>query len=257
MAKKRILVLSDSHCGHKVGFTPPRYDYETEYNKKLFEHRRMIWDWVHDEAKKRGPYHAMIFNGDAIDGRGEKSGGTELLTTDRLVQCNMAVEAIRSFKVKKIYMSYGTNYHVGSLQDFEDIIAKEVGAEKIGGEDNLEVNGCVINYRHHIGRSSIPHGRHTQAAKERLWNVMWAMRGEYPLANIIIRSHVHYHTYCGGPGWVSIITPALQNYGSKYGGRIMSGSVDIGFVVLEIKGKDDFSWDVPILRMPYQEPLSL
>jgi len=255
--KKRILVLSDMHCGHKVGFTPPRYDFETEFNKNLYQHRRMIWDWTHKEVKKRGPYDAMIFNGDAIDGRGEKSGGTELLSTDRLVQCKMAEEAIKSFKVKKIYMSYGTGYHTGQLEDFEDIIAREVGAVKIGGEDNLEVNGCVINYRHHIGRSSIPHGRHTQAAKERMWNIMWAMRGEYPLANIILRSHVHYHTYCGGPGWASIVTPALQNYGGKYGTRIMTGEVDIGFVVLEIKGKEDFSWEAPILRMPYQEPLSL
>jgi len=259
MAKipKRGLVISDLHCGHKIGFTPPRYDYETEYNMNLFQTRRMIWDWTHKEAKKRGPYDFMIVNGDCIDGRGEKSGSTELLTVDRLVQCNMAAEAIRSFKVPKIFMSYGTGYHTGTLEDLEDIIADKIGAAKIGGEDNLDVNGCIINYRHHISRSSIPHGRHTAVAKERLWNVMWAMRSEYPQAQIILRSHVHYHSYAGGPGWVAMVTPALQNYGSKYGSRIVTGEVDIGFVVLEIKSKEDFSWDVPILRMPMHEPLSL
>jgi len=83
------------------------------------------------------------------------------------------------------------------------------------------------------------------------------MRGEFPLAHIILRSHVHYHNYAGGPGWVAMTTPALQNYGSKYGARKMSGQVDIGFVVLTIQDKDNFSWEAPILRMPYHEPLSL
>ena len=258
MAKeKNILVIADLHSGHKVGFTPPRYDFKTEFNEKLYEHRRMIYKWVHKEAKKRGPYDAMIVNADCIDGRGEKSGGTELLTTDRLVQCKMAAEAIESFKVKKKFMTYGTPYHTGELEDFEDIIADMVGAEKIGGEDNLDVNGCIVNYRHHIGRSSIPHGRHTAVAKEYLWNQMWALRGEYPLANIILRSHVHYHSYAGGTGWVAMTTPALQNYGGKYGSRIMSGTVDIGFVVLHIKDKENWAWEAPILRMPYHEPLSL
>ena len=259
MAKKpkRGLIISDLHSGHKIGFTPPRYDFETEFNTGLYEIRRQIWTWTHKEAKKRGPYDFMIVNGDCIDGRGEKSGGTELLTTDRLVQCNMAAEAILSFKVKDIFMSYGTAYHTGEFEDLEDIIAEKVKARKIGGEDNLDVNGCVINYRHHIGRSSIPHGRHTAVAKERMWNQMWAMRNEYPLAQIIIRSHVHYHSYAGGPGWVAMITPALQNYGSKYGGRIVSGTVDIGIVVLDITSKDDFSWEAPILRMPMHEPMSL
>jgi len=240
-----------------VGFTPPRYDYKTEFNTERYKTRRLIWTWIHREAKKRGPYDFMLVNGDAIDGRGEKSGGTELLTSDRLVQANMASEAIRSFGVDKIYMTYGTGYHTGQLEDIEDIIAEKVKAQKIGGEDNLDVNGCVINYKHHIGRSSIPHGRHTSIAKERLWNQLWACRGEYPEAQILIRSHVHYHSYAGGPGWVAMITPALQNYGSKYGTRLVSGTVDIGFVVLDIKSKDEFSWDAPILRMPMHKPLSI
>jgi hypothetical protein len=192
-----------------------------------------------------------------IDGRGEKSGSTELLVTDRLKQAMMAAEAIKSFNVPKIYMSYGTGYHTGTLEDIEDIIADKVSAVKIGGEDNLEVNGAVINYRHHVSRSAVPHGRHTAIARERLWNVLWAERGEYPLANIIIRSHVHYHKYAGGAGWVAMTTPALQNYGSKYGARVVSGTVDIGFVVLNIWNKGEWAWEAPILRMPMHEPMSL
>ena len=257
MKSKRGLVISDLHCGHESGFTPPRYDYKTEFTIERYKVRRLIWKWLHREVKKRGPYDFMIVNGDCIDGRGEKSGGTELLTTDRLTQTKMAIEAINSFNVPKIYMSYGTGYHTGTLEDLEDIVAHEVGAQKIGGEDNLEVNGCIINYRHHISRSSIPHGRYTAIAREKLWNIMWAERGEYPNAPIIIRSHVHYYGGAFGAGWVAMTTPALQNYGGKYGSRIMSGTVDIGFVVLNIDSRSTFSWEAPILRMPLHEPLSL
>ena len=259
MAKKpkRGLVVSDFHCGHKVGFTPPKYDFEMERNKNLYKMRRTIWDWTYKQSKKYGPYDFMIVNGDCIDGKGARSGGTELLEVDRNVQCQMAIDSIKKFDVPRVFLSYGTPYHVGVEEDYEDIIAQRVGAEKIGGEDNLDVNGCIINYRHFISRSSIPHGRHTAIAREKLWNSLWAMRGEYPLANIILRSHVHYHVYSGGPGWVAIVTPALQNYGSKYGSRIVTGEVDIGFITLEITSKEDFQWQAHILRLPLHEPLSL
>ena len=72
---KRGLVISDLHSGHKIVFTHPKHDHETETNKKLFAHRRLIWDWTIKEAEKRGPYDFMIVNGDCIDGRGDKSGG--------------------------------------------------------------------------------------------------------------------------------------------------------------------------------------
>ena len=265
MRSKRGLVISDLHSGHISGFTPPSFDYKSEKDTEIYKVRRLIYRWTMREAKKRGPYDFMIVNGDMIDGRGEKSGGTELLATDRVRQCKMAAEAIMSFNVPKIYFAYGTGYHTGAKEDFEDVIVEIINGRKdfngkvvkIGGEDNLDVNGCIINYRHYIGRSSIPHGRHTAVAKERLWNQLWAHRGEYPMAQIIIRSHVHYHAYAGGPGWVAMTTPALQNYGGKYGSRIMSGTVDIGFVVLNIDNRSTWSWEAPILRMPLHEPLSL
>ena len=258
MAKsKRGLVISDLHSGHFLGLMPSRYDFETQFNQELFKLRQYSRRWVYRTAKKYGPYDFMIMNGDCIDGRGEKSGGTELFTTDRLVQCKMAIDVINKFDVPKVFMSYGTGYHAGLLEDYENIIADGVGAKKIGGEDNLSVNGCIINYRHHIGRSAIPHGRHTAIARERLWNLIWAERDEYPKANIILRSHVHYHVGDFGPGWLAMITPGLQLYGGKYGSRLVSGDIHFGITILDIKSKDDFSWHVPILKMPKQEPALL
>ena len=155
------------------------------------------------------------------------------------------------------FLCHNTPYHTGQLEDWEDAVARDVGAEKIGGEDVIDVNGLIINYRHHVGRSTIPHGRFTPVAKEMLWNLLWAERDEYPKADVLIRSHVHYHVYCGSPGWLAMTTPALQGYGTKYGGRRMSGTVDIGMVVFDVRGKERYTWMAELLRLPKKPPISL
>ena len=257
MSRKRVLVLSDFHSGHVLGLTHPSYDYTTGHKTQTahYQVRRTIWEWYKDKVKRLKP-DIVIFNGDAIDGKGEKSGGTELLTLDRDEQCEMAIAALQAIPRRpKLFMSYGTPYHSGINEDWEDIIAREMEAEKIGAEDTVDVNGLLINYRHHIGRSSIPHGRHTAVAKEKLWNAIWAERGEYPRADVIVRSHVHYYNYAGGPSWLGMTTPALQGYGSKFGARRVTGTVDVGMVHFDVWSKERWDWKVHILRFPAEEPL--
>jgi hypothetical protein len=148
-------------------------------------------------------------------------------------------------------MSYGTAYHTGKDDDYEQQIVDRIDhVLKIGGEDTISVNDLIFNYRHHLGSSSVPHGRATAIAKEVIWNKLWALRGEYPMADVVLRSHVHYNIFAGGPGWLGMSLPALQGYGSKYGGRRMSGTVDVGMVWFDVKGKRDYKWNTDILRYP-------
>lgn len=256
--RKRVLVISDLHCGHVIGLTPPGWDRDTapEQKSQLWDMRRTIWDWYAETVDRLGKIDILLVNGDSIDGKGEASGGTEQLYSDRNKQVNMASAAIKQVGAGKIFMSYGTPYHTGKMEDWEDAVAREVKAEKIGGEDTIDINGLIINYRHHIGRSTIPHGRHTSPAKERLWNMIWAERGEYPKADVVIRSHVHYFNYCGGGGWMALTTPALQGYGTKYGGRRMTGTVDIGMVVFNVAKNGEYSWKPVLLRLPSHPPIS-
>ena len=259
MRSKRVLVVSDFHCGHLVGLTPPGFDADREpqRHREFYDMRRTIWRWFKRTVNKLSPIDILIVNGDAVDGKGPASGGTEQLYMDRNDQVEMAVAVIRTIDAKKIVMSYGTGYHTGKLEDWEDAIAREVGAEKIGGEDTIDVNGLLINYRHHVGRSTIPHGRFTPIAKEMLWNMLWAERGEYPLADVLIRSHVHYFTHCGDGDWLAVTTPALQGYGTKLGGRRMTGTVDIGVFILDVFSKEKYTWRSKRLKLRVKEPLSM
>jgi len=245
---KRILVVSDLHCGHTVGLTPPKWQrkaYATTKHEKFSAIQAESWKWFKREVRAYGPYDIVVCNGDAIDGRGERSGGTELITPDRDEQCEIAVEALRVAmgECKTGLMTYGTPYHTGTEEDWEGKIAKALGC-KIGGQEQLRASGVVFDFKHKIGASSVPHTRGTALGKAGIWSQLIADRGAAAEADVLVRSHVHYHSFVGGPLFkpgLMMTTPALQAMGTKYGSRQCEGIVDFGFVVFECE-RGAYTW---------------
>jgi len=142
------------------------------------------------------------------------------------------------------WMTYGTAYHTGDVEDWENYVARDLDA-KIGSHEWFDIYGVVFDFKHKVGSSSIPHGRGTAIAKEKLWNQMWALRDEQPNADVIVRSHVHYSFMVGEPGnWLGLTTPALQAAGTKYGGRQCSNTVDLGVVVFDVYPDGRYEWEV-------------
>lgn len=239
MNYKNVLCASDKHSGHLVGLTPPKY--------QINDHQAIIWNWYEKKIKEiqtEQPIDWYFDLGDNIDGKGEKSGGTELLTPDINKQIKIACECIDIIQAKKIVMVYGTPYHVGVEMDHEYQIAKEVGAIKIGGHEWVNVNGKIFDLKHFIGNSTVPYSKHTAAAKEALFNDLWSLEGGAPQSDIIIRGHIHKFGYGGDHHKLYLTMPALQSYGSKYGVRKCSGIVNIGIVQFKVydDGHYDFIW---------------
>lgn len=255
MAKpKRVLLIGDLHCGHRAGLTPPQYQTRggpEHIWEKFLRVQRDMWQLYAAAVKRLRPIHCLIVNGDCIDGRGEKSGGVELLTGDRSEQCKMAVECIKLAEPKHIVMTRGTSYHVGEIESWEDIIADTLKTAghivKIGDHEWINVNGHVFDVKHHIGGSQVPHGRLTAPARDEIWNALWAEAGLQPRANRIIRSHVHYcvggFRYVGGRRIDFMTLPALQAMGTRFGARRMSGTVDWGLVAFDINDKGQVVWE--------------
>jgi len=236
-----------------VGLTPPAWwvpEQATGASRtKRDKHaaiQRGMWAFWESTIAHHGPFDALLVNGDVIDGRGERSGGTELITSDREEQTEIAVTALRKATnaKTKVVMTYGTAYHTGDGEDWENLVAVDLDA-KIGAHEWIDVEGVVFDLKHHIGSSAVPHTRHTAVARDHLWNVLWSDRQQAPKADVTVRSHVHYFNYCGGPGWLGLTTPAMQGWGSKYGSRRCSGIVDVGLVIFECN-KGSYSWK-PIL----------
>ncbi len=251
---KRILVVGDIHGGHESSVTPPDWHIALTHGNslkaRLAQIQRLHWEWYIENIKKYGPFDGIVVNGDCIEGKGAKSGGTENITNDRHEQVDIAtqvIEAARSKRTDKIVMTYGTAYHTGDGEDFEDIIARALDVKKPGAHEWLDVEGVIFDIKHHCGSSSVPHARHTAVARERLSNILWNEVGNQPKGDVIIRSHVHYYNFCGGRNWVAMTTPALQGMGSKYGSRRCSGIVDFGFVVFEVNN-GEYKWHPVLLE---------
>ena len=256
MPTKRIGCIADLHCGHLVGLTPPAYQLnprqkDTPKQAKWAAIQRDAWAGYLDGVRRMGHVHCLVVNGDCIEGKGSRSGGTELLTSDREVQCEMAVAAIKCIKADTIVMTFGTPYHTGDQEDWESSIARDLpDGTKIGSHEWVDVNGKVFDFKHFVGGSSIPHGQFTAPARDWLWNVLWAEHEEQPKADVIVRSHIHRASYCGVPGeWDAYTTPALQAMGSKFGSRRCTARVHFGFYWWDVTSDGHITFDhhkVPI-----------
>jgi len=256
--EKRVVVISDLHCGHMVGLTHPEYQVNYSHSSRTKRNKsakiqRDLWEHFEEMVDDLGKVDVLIINGDTIDGKGQRSGGSELITSDREEQCEMAVAAIEEFACDNIIMTYGTPYHVGINEDWENKVAKDLGVKKIGSHEWIDVNGCIFDVKHKVGSSSVPYSRSTAVAKERFWNLLWNEDEEQPKGDIVIRSHVHYHSYVGGVNYLAMTTPALQAMGTKFGSRQCSGTVDWGLVYFDVDENGGYSWESKTVKLEAQK----
>jgi hypothetical protein len=255
--EKRLFVGSDLHCGHLVGLTHPNYQisWNNASRGKYGIVQRKLWKFFYDEVTKNGPYDGGLFVGDLIEGSGTRSGGSELITTDRIEQCKIAVDCLKVIPFKKgakKYIQRGTPYHVGVCEEFEDIIAKEIKADKIENHGYYSCEKAVISAKHHIGSAYSPLSDGTPLLREYTWAQKWALDYGFPLPTVIIRAHVHNFTVMQKLSCLMFTLPALQGLGSKFGSKLCSRTVDFGFCELIIN--DDQVKVIPHIIKGVQVP---
>lgn len=248
----RLAIFSDMHCGHLVGLTPKPWQNQ-EWATLDKKHAEILaiqsgcWKAFERYVKQFGPFDIIALNGDLIEGPGRKSGGVELLVRDQNQQCKMAVHAIRTamHSKTKVWMTYGTAGHGGQEEDWEDIIASELKAH-IDSTVDLDVEGVVFNFKHHVGSTIVPYGRHTAVARDWMWEMLKGMREHrngnpaYKWPDIIIRSQTHYFQFSGDQDHLGMTTPALEAPNTKYSRRC-HGTTDWGFVIFECKN-GEYAW---------------
>ena len=243
------VALADLHCGHQAGLTPEEWWFNGSgpQRAKWRKLQRELWAEYRGLVDKIGPVDFLLVNADCIDGRGERSGSTEVITTSRLEQVEMAVECLKLWEAKQVVLSRGTPYHVGVEEDFEDLIAQSLGGY-IKDHPFIDIEGVMFDMKHHIGTSSIPHGRSTALGRDWMWNALWAARQEQPKADVLLRAHTHYFRYTGEEDWLAMILPALQAASTKYGARQCSGRVSWGVVEWWCEG-GEYRWQPHVLQL--------
>lgn len=235
MASKSVLIVGDLHCGSMGGLTHPDWIVSQGRSQFFSQLQEEMWDLYVQSLKELGEVDVLIVNGDVIDGKGARSGGTELITSDLIEQTDMAVAAIDQINAKSVYFTYGTPYHTApGGEDFDRIVADQFHAS-IHDELDLDVEGVLFNVRHKIGTSSSPYNRSQPVGRARLWDSLRAMRNEDRRADVYVRSHVHYFSFCGESDWIAFTLPALQSNMTKFGARECIGTTDWGMVKFKVQ----------------------
>ncbi len=228
MNSKQISVVADFHCGHIYGLTPPRW--------AKYPFQKTLWSWFSREAKA-SKAEIVIMNGDAIEGKGARNGGIELITSDRIEQGKMAVECLSQFtSAKKFYFTYGTPYHTGPDEKFEDSISDALDGH-IENRLLLDINGLLFDVRHHVSGSSTPYSHVTPLKKEQ---IMALLDNRIKRGSITIRSHVHKYLAIEDNKGMALTTPCFQIY-TDFGAGKCNGEIDLGFLIFNVKSKEEWS----------------
>ena len=243
------VILSDLHSGHLFGLTSSKNisqpTVDDRIHLKAYEWQTHVWDWFSKEINSIGKIDRLIINGDAIEGKGERSGATELITADRGGQIEIAKNVIETINFKRLTIVRGTPSHTGEEEDWEDVLADRMGVQ---AQDHawLECNGIVMDIKHHIGSTSVPGAIPPALPREAVWNLLWAEKELQPRSNVFIRSHLHKFYAVMDDDFIAMVTPALQGW-TKYGGKQMSKTISYGFISYEITEKGAFRWTKHLL----------
>jgi len=231
---RNLIVLSDTHCGCRLGLLHPdgitvdgggRY-LPSEFQRKMWVWWREFWDvWV-PEVTKGEPFD-VVHNGDAIDGVHHNST-TQI--SHNLEDQQRIAEAVLAPVVAQCQASGGTYYHirgteahVGKSGEYEERLAKTLGAKpnpdgqyarwdlwkRVGTDD-----GPLVHLLHHIGTTgSAAHEASAVNAELTAEYVEAARWGRQP-PDFIVRSHRHRSIAVdldSARGYAAaVVTPAWQ-----------------------------------------------
>lgn len=257
----KLLIAGDLQCGHIMGITPPKYqgiiaNLYSEY-PKLTQITKTMWDFVEDFIKDK-KYDAAIINAEGIEGKNTRGGARELITPDRIKQLDIFAEVLQYIDAPNIYMTVGSAYHSGRSELWEKLMEK-IYPQKIIVRNvlDLNINGIKFRCRHKIGRTSTPTGGDIMLRKKWLESLIWHVKHDFDMPQVLIFSHAHYFRYLGEQDWLAMILPSLQGF-TEYGALESSGHVDFGLVEFDVPTSnfDDLTFNKKLLKMnliyPYE-----
>jgi len=229
MKLANVIVVSDLHCGCRLGLCPPKVQlddnaiyHSTPIQQDVWKRWQQFWKvWV-PRVTKGEPY-AVVVNGDAIDG---KHHNAVTLVSHNLTDQARIARACMEVALENASAYYhlrGTEAHVGPSGQEEERLAEELGA--IPDADGrfarwelwLELRrnrqDALIHFTHHIGTSGSMAYETSALHKELEQAFVEAARwGDRP-PDVVVRSHRHrnaetriqthrgFATSCTTAGW--------------------------------------------------------
>jgi hypothetical protein len=248
--------IADLHSGSLNGINPePRNSYQDELLKRYQD--AILWTGP--------PPDVVVAVGDVTEGvdprwlpeLGDEGGETKLVK-----QFAPAAKLLSMWKAKEEYIIVtGTKAHSGvGSQNFEPAVATALERtvfEQTGDLPKVSVrrklkttinDWFLLEARHFIGRSVIPHGRATAPLRSQMWNVMNAAIRSYEeekpahYPQLIVFGHTHYYMYAENAWGSTMILPCWKAAGDAYGDELMDGHIDLGIVKVIVGPSKEVGW---------------
>jgi hypothetical protein len=257
-----LIVISDTHCGCRLGLLHPdgiNVDsggiYQPSgFQRKMWAYWREFWDeWVPEVT--RGEPFDLVHNGDAIDGVHHRSTtqiSHNLQDQQRIAEAVLKpVVALCKASGGTYYHIRGTEAHVGQSGEYEERLARELGAKPNDQGQHARfdlwkrVGNCLVHLLHHIGTTSSAAHESSAVNAELTASYVEAARWGREPPDFIVRSHRHRSIAVdmnSAKGYAAaIVTPAWQGktpYVFKIPGARIS-EPQIGGVLIR-QGNEEF-----------------
>lgn len=217
MSINNLVVVSDLHCGCRVGLCPPRVRLDGGgcYESGVTQRQLWIWwdlfwnEWV--PRVTRGEEYAILINGDALDGKHHNSKSQ--ISDNFADQENIAAEVISPLMDKckgRLYMVRGTEAHVGASAENEERLGRRVGAVERDGtftqyEYWLRVGQGLVHATHHIGTTGRAAYETSALMAEITEMCVESAKWQEAPPDVLVRSHRHRH--------IKVSIPTINTYG--------------------------------------------
>lgn len=244
MKTELLVVVSDLHCGSVVGLAPP--ETKTEHGNVIGFgdniHQSWLWEnWVSgiSQVKKiiGKSKAALLVNGDATEGvhhRNESEITAALIDT----HCNQAAECLMPLTAmcKTTFVTAGTECHTKGM---ETKLADKLGAVDRKAKDEwlLEINGCLIDAKHHMTTSGRAY-LEASAMSILMGNArLNRIRAGHRVPQVFLRAHRHCGGYFSDGQGLFGVTGAFQ-FLTRHGFKVVPDSVPRPtMLVLDWRGK--------------------
>jgi hypothetical protein len=260
-ATRNIVVISDTHCGCRLGLCPKdgvKLDDGGLYLPSSAQLALWAWweefwgEWV--PMATHGEGYDVVMNGDCVDGVHHNS--TTQVSHNLGDQKKIAIgcfEPVLNGQMRDLYWIRGTEAHVAKSAREEEEIAEHFGAKansegqharwelwKRAGRDHL------VHFLHHIGTTASSAHESSAVNAELTATMVEAARwGERP-PSIVVRSHRHrsieVRLPVGNGGYATgVVTPAWQlktPFTYKIAGARLAPP-QIGGVLIRVSDRDE------------------
>lgn len=231
-----LIIIGDTHCGHKMAITHPDFLKKNRPETKIVT---PLWEWYINELGTE-KYDYVFHAGDVIDGQSRKDY-SHLSAPDIEEQQDMAIavlSAIPSRSDTKYRFVYGSPYHAGNMTDDEKAIAVHFGDKGIATERLLQIEGIRFHMSHTPGgKTTTPVGGDIAIRKQMIWNMIEKSINDVPMADFIIRAHIHEYRAVESIRQKAFSVPCMvignPDY-NRHARRIAGGFYDLGFVTMKI-----------------------